>query len=63
MLYVSSATYLKRKRGSRFRNMKSKQSEVVMKRYGIERDIPGVGSLNDQQLKGAAANPTRRWPS
>ena len=26
-----------------------------MKRYVIERDIPGVGSLNDQQLKGAAA--------
>jgi hypothetical protein len=25
-----------------------------MKRYVIERDIPGVGSLNDQQLKGAA---------
>jgi hypothetical protein len=26
-----------------------------MKRYVIERDIPGVGSLNGGQLKGAAA--------
>jgi len=26
-----------------------------MKRYVIERDIPGVGSLNREQLKGAAA--------
>lgn len=26
-----------------------------MKRYVIERDIPGVGSLNGEQLKGAAA--------
>ena len=26
-----------------------------MKRYVIERDIPGVGSLNRDQLKGAAA--------
>ena len=25
-----------------------------MKRYVIERDIPGVGGLNGQQLKGAA---------
>jgi len=25
-----------------------------MKRYVIERDIPGVGSLNAEQLKGAA---------
>lgn len=26
-----------------------------MKRYVIERDIPGVGQLNGEQLKGAAA--------
>ena len=26
-----------------------------MKRYVIERDLPGVGSLNREQLKGAAA--------
>lgn len=26
-----------------------------MRRYIIERDIPGVGKLNDQELKGAAA--------
>jgi hypothetical protein len=26
-----------------------------MKRYLIERDIPGVGNLNREQLKGAAA--------
>lgn len=26
-----------------------------MKRYVIERDIPGVGGLNGEQLKGAAA--------
>ena len=26
-----------------------------MKRYLIERDIPGVGKLNSEQLKGAAA--------
>ena len=26
-----------------------------MKRYVIEREIPGVGSLNREQLKGAAA--------
>ncbi|MEQ1953078.1 DUF4242 domain-containing protein [Mesorhizobium sp. CN2-181] len=26
-----------------------------MKRYVIERDIPGVGSLSGEQLKGAAA--------
>ena len=26
-----------------------------MKRYVIEREIPGVGSLNPEQLKGAAA--------
>ena len=26
-----------------------------MKRYVIERDLPGVGSLNPEQLKGAAA--------
>ena len=26
-----------------------------MKRYVIERDIPGVGALNREQLKGAAA--------
>lgn len=26
-----------------------------MKRYVIERDLPGVGSLNGEQLKGAAA--------
>jgi hypothetical protein len=26
-----------------------------MKRYVIERDLPGVGSLNPAQLKGAAA--------
>ena len=26
-----------------------------MKRYVIERDIAGVGGLNDEQLKGAAA--------
>jgi hypothetical protein len=26
-----------------------------MKRYVIERDIPGVGAMNAQQLKGAAA--------
>ena len=27
----------------------------MMKRYVIERDIPGVGGLNREQLKGAAA--------
>ncbi len=27
----------------------------TMKRYVIERNIPGVGSLNGEQLKGAAA--------
>ncbi len=26
-----------------------------MKRYVIERDLPGVGSLNGEELKGAAA--------
>jgi hypothetical protein len=26
-----------------------------MKRYVIERDLPGVGSMNREQLKGAAA--------
>ncbi|MBS0246135.1 MAG: DUF4242 domain-containing protein [Proteobacteria bacterium] len=26
-----------------------------MKRYVIERNIPGVGQLNDEQLRGAAA--------
>ncbi len=26
-----------------------------MKKYVIERDLPGVGGLNQQQLKGAAA--------
>jgi len=26
-----------------------------MKRYVIERDLPGVGKLNSEQLKGAAA--------
>ena len=26
-----------------------------MKRYVIERDIPGVGQMNSEQLKGAAA--------
>jgi hypothetical protein len=27
-----------------------------MKRYLIERDIPGVGRMNSQELKGASAN-------
>jgi len=26
-----------------------------MKRYVIERDLPGVGRMNDQELKGAAS--------
>ena len=26
-----------------------------MKRYVIERDLPGVGAMNGEQLKGAAA--------
>jgi hypothetical protein len=28
---------------------------MTMKRYVIERDIPGVGSMNREELKGAAA--------
>lgn len=28
---------------------------LIMKRYLIERDIPGVGQLNGQELKGASA--------
>src|ERR1041384_202978 len=28
---------------------------TIMKRYLIERDIPGVGKLNGEELKGAAA--------
>src|SRR5262249_58924758 len=32
----------------------TKQSEVVMKRYIIEREIPGVGGLSGEALKGAA---------
>jgi Nickel responsive protein SCO4226-like len=35
--------------------VKNKQSEVFMKRYVIERDIPGVGSLTEQQREGVAA--------
>ena len=30
-----------------------------MKRYVIERDLPGVGAMNDQELKGAAATSNR----
>jgi Protein of unknown function (DUF4242) len=30
------------------------KSEVVMKRYVIEREIPGVGGLTGSELKGAA---------
>src|SRR5262249_56872605 len=39
----------------------TKQSEVVMKRYIIEREIPGVGGLSDESLKGTAgqSNPAR----
>jgi hypothetical protein len=36
-------------------SLERKQSEVCMKRYVIERDIPGVGSMTGQQLQGAAA--------
>jgi hypothetical protein len=32
-----------------------KQGEIAMKRYIIERDIPGVGSLTGQQLEQTAA--------
>jgi len=30
-----------------------------MKRYLIERDLPGVGSMTDEELKGAAATSNR----
>jgi hypothetical protein len=33
-----------------------------MRRYVIERDIPGVGSLNREQLQGAAATSNARSP-
>ena len=32
-------------------SIKPKQGEIAMKRYMIERDIPGVGSLTGQQLE------------
>jgi hypothetical protein len=34
---------------------KTRTGEVVMKRYVIEREILGVGSLTDQQRQGVAA--------
>jgi hypothetical protein len=34
---------------------KTRTGEVVMKRYVIEREIQGVGSLTDQQRQGVAA--------
>jgi Nickel responsive protein SCO4226-like len=55
MFNVSSATGHACR--ARFRQAASKtanKSEVVMKRYVIEREIPGVGSLRGAELKGAA---------
>jgi hypothetical protein len=34
---------------------KTRTGEVVMKRYVIEREIQGVGSLTDQQRQGVAS--------
>jgi hypothetical protein len=54
MLNVSFATYLDCER--RPHKAASKQKgEVAMKRYIIEREIPGVGSMTGPQLEQAAA--------
>jgi hypothetical protein len=55
MLNVVSATGHACRAGARQAASKTaNKSEVVMKRYVIEREIPGVGSLTGAKLKGAA---------